>query len=169
MHFNDCFYAAVNDIGLNLTERYLLLTVGLFSPDVTQVSSNSKRKMECSYAYFLSVLFYLMGHRLSVDERETVYKKLEKIIRQFAKIDALCMKYVSSVNTSEAPLRPRSSLSFKECLSADAKKNKLLCVREKHFLYIRRIHTADTTSRNISTGANDKVRIKFCMYTGDYN
>ncbi|XP_055347268.1 uncharacterized protein LOC129594560 [Paramacrobiotus metropolitanus] len=121
MHFNDCFFAAVNDIGLTHTERYLLLTVALFSPDVTHVSSITKRTMECSYAYFLSVLYYLLGHRLSVDERETVYKKLEKVIRQFPIIDNLSVKYLSSVNTSAAPLRPRSLLSFKECLPEDAK------------------------------------------------
>ncbi|XP_055332795.1 nuclear receptor ROR-alpha-like isoform X2 [Paramacrobiotus metropolitanus] len=111
------FAAAVNDIGLTLTETYLLGAIAVFRPDTT--NARNKEAMAFSHAFYVDVVFYLVGKRLSGGERTTAFSKLERLIDTFPVIHKLAVNYVNAWELTNYPIKTSTGISFRVLLNRE--------------------------------------------------
>ncbi|XP_055350171.1 uncharacterized protein LOC129596822 [Paramacrobiotus metropolitanus] len=114
VQFIDKFNVMFNDLGLTVTETYMLLTVALFAAGyVTEIVD--KPTMRYLHAIYLDALFYLVGHRLNPAERLPVYAKVETLMTMFPLVDRITANYLSHVKIPSIPMRPESVV-FRDCV-----------------------------------------------------
>ncbi|XP_055349384.1 uncharacterized protein LOC129596200 isoform X2 [Paramacrobiotus metropolitanus] len=90
-----------NDIGLTLTECYLLLAAAFFDPGATAASD--KLLLGSLHAFYLDSLFYLIGHRLQGAERMSTYTRLEQAMKIFPVLSDISVKQFRSLDAGSVP------------------------------------------------------------------